>query len=74
MPGYVTVAMLSACIQNDIEFAEWVGRIRDSKVCVIRTEKRAVPLEYFKCEDEDVKKIFENQSDSKTIKKETTIK
>ncbi|KAM0685559.1 Antiviral helicase ski2, partial [Conglomerata obtusa] len=57
MPSFVTIAMLSACINNDCEFAEWVGRIRDSQIYVIRTEKRAVPLEYFMCKDEEIMNI-----------------
>lgn len=49
--------MLSACIPNAAEFAAWVGRIRDEIVYVIETSKRVVPLEYYLCENEDLKCI-----------------
>lgn len=57
LPKYITIAMLSACIPNAVEFAAWVGRIRENVIYVIETNKRAVPLEYFLCEDENIKGI-----------------
>ena len=46
LPKTVRLVMLSATVPNHIEFADWVGRTRQSIVHVLSTYKRPVPLEY----------------------------
>ncbi|KRH93694.1 ski2 atp-dependent rna helicase [Pseudoloma neurophilia] len=43
----VCLLFLSATISNPLEFSEWVGRIKNKTIHVIKTEKRVIPLEYF---------------------------
>ncbi|KAM0678713.1 Antiviral helicase ski2 [Binucleata daphniae] len=75
MPGYVTIAMLSACIENDVEFASWVGRLRKTTVYVVRTDKRPVPLEHHIVEDENIKAIknYEKSKDMKMEHQKVTV-
>ena len=47
LPEHVGIVMLSATVPNTLEFADWVGRIKQRKVFVIGTLKRPVPLEHF---------------------------
>lgn len=42
----VTLLFLSATISNALEFSEWVGRINNKTIYVIKTNKRVVPLTY----------------------------
>ena len=46
LPRGIGIIMLSATIPNYMEFAEWVGRIKETRVYVQNTLKRIVPLEY----------------------------
>ncbi|KAJ1362971.1 hypothetical protein KIN20_022712 [Parelaphostrongylus tenuis] len=39
--------MLSATVPNCMEFADWVGRIKNRKINVVSTLKRPVPLEHY---------------------------
>ncbi|KAI6180853.1 hypothetical protein M3Y98_00765800 [Aphelenchoides besseyi] len=47
LPAHVSIVMLSATVPNCVEFADWVGRIKQRKITVIQTFKRPVPLEHF---------------------------
>jgi len=42
----VTLLFLSATVSNALEFSEWVGRIKDRTIYVIKTDKRVVSLKY----------------------------
>lgn len=46
LPKHISLVMLSATIPNSLEFAEWVGRTKETCIYVISTTKRAVPLEF----------------------------
>lgn len=39
--------MLSATVPNALQFADWVGRIKQQKMYVISTTQRPVPLEHY---------------------------
>ncbi|GBG28926.1 ATP-dependent RNA helicase DOB1 [Hondaea fermentalgiana] len=43
----VTLVFLSATSPNSVEFAGWIGRIKQQKVYVVFTEKRPIPLEHW---------------------------
>lgn len=47
LPDHIGIVMLSATVQNVMDFAEWVGRIRQRKIYVQRTDYRPVPLEHY---------------------------
>ncbi|KAH7729260.1 helicase [Aphelenchoides avenae] len=47
LPAHVKIVMLSATVPNCVEFADWVGRIKNRKIAVIQTLKRPVPLEHY---------------------------
>ncbi|CAD5218833.1 unnamed protein product [Bursaphelenchus okinawaensis] len=47
LPAHVKIVMLSATVPNCMEFADWVGRIKQRMITVIQTFKRPVPLEHF---------------------------
>ncbi|RWS13913.1 helicase SKI2W-like isoform X2 [Dinothrombium tinctorium] len=47
LPDHIGLVMLSATISNVVDFADWLGRARKSKIFVIYTTKRPVPLEHF---------------------------
>uniref|UniRef100_F1KR63 Helicase SKI2W n=2 Tax=Ascaris suum TaxID=6253 RepID=F1KR63_ASCSU len=47
LPGHVKIVMLSATVPNCIEFADWVGRIKNRKINVVMTSRRPVPLEHY---------------------------
>lgn len=42
----VCLLFLSATISNPLEFSEWVGRLKNRTIYVIKTEKRIIPLKY----------------------------
>ncbi|KAI1732822.1 DSHCT domain-containing protein [Ditylenchus destructor] len=46
LPAHVKIVMLSATVPNCLEFADWVGRIKNRNISVIQTLKRPVPLEH----------------------------
>ncbi|OQV16164.1 Helicase SKI2W [Hypsibius exemplaris] len=46
LPAQVGIVMLSATVPNAVEFANWIGRIKQRKIYVITTLKRPVPLEH----------------------------
>ncbi|KAK6755288.1 hypothetical protein RB195_013953 [Necator americanus] len=47
LPSHVKIVMLPATVPNCIEFADWVGRIKNRKINVVSTVKRPVPLEHY---------------------------
>ncbi|KAK9710987.1 DEAD/DEAH box helicase [Popillia japonica] len=47
LPAHVTVVLLSATVPNTIEFADWLGRMYQKKVYVVRTLERPVPLQHY---------------------------
>ena len=47
LPSDISIIMLSATIPNYCEFANWVGKIKNTTVYVEVTKNRVVPLEYF---------------------------
>ncbi|KAH9503390.1 Helicase SKI2W [Bulinus truncatus] len=47
LPAHVSVILLSATVPNCMEFADWVGRIKQKKIYVVSTLKRPVPLEHY---------------------------
>ncbi|EGT36338.1 hypothetical protein CAEBREN_19438 [Caenorhabditis brenneri] len=47
LPTHVKIVMLSATVPNCVEFADWVGRIKNRRINVISTDRRPVPLEHF---------------------------
>ncbi|VDN02455.1 unnamed protein product [Thelazia callipaeda] len=47
LPAHVKIVMLSATVPNCVEFADWVGRIKNKHIYVITTARRPVPLEHF---------------------------
>ena len=68
MPRGIGIIMLSATVPNYMEFAQWVGDIKETKVYVQNTLKRVVPLEHqlfidknnvFKVKEKD--KIYKNK-------------
>ena len=46
LPDTVSIVMLSATVPNYLEFATWVGRVKQKKVYVQYTQQRPVRLEY----------------------------
>ncbi|EME29307.1 ATP-dependent RNA helicase [Galdieria sulphuraria] len=46
LPSYIKLIMLSATVPNAMDFAKWVGAIRKSKVFVVGTHLRPVPLQH----------------------------
>uniref|UniRef100_A0AC35U079 Helicase SKI2W n=1 Tax=Rhabditophanes sp. KR3021 TaxID=114890 RepID=A0AC35U079_9BILA len=44
LPRDVKIIMLSATVPNCMEFADWVGRLKDIDVYVVQTSMRPVPL------------------------------
>ena len=47
LPSNISIIMLSATIPNYCEFANWVGKIKNTIVYVEVTKNRVVPLKYF---------------------------
>jgi len=74
LPSNISIIMLSATIPNYFEFANWVGKIKNTKVYIEVTKTRVVPLQYFlyvnneniflvkdkeEIDDEKIKKSFD---------------
>ena len=53
LPRDIGIIMLSATIPNYMEFAQWVGDIKETKVYVQNTLKRVVPLQHLLYIDKD---------------------
>jgi antiviral helicase SKI2 len=46
LPPHVNIVMLSATVPNKVEFADWVGGIRQKAMHICGTNKRPVPLQH----------------------------
>ncbi|KRY35201.1 Helicase SKI2W, partial [Trichinella spiralis] len=46
LPKHVKLILLSATVSDVMEFAEWIGRIKQRKIFVVKTSSRPVPLEH----------------------------
>ena len=46
LPKQIGIIMLSATVPNYLQFAQWVGRIKNTTIYVQNTLKRVVPLEH----------------------------
>ena len=63
LPKGIGIIMLSATVPNYMEFAQWVGEIKEAKVYVQNTLKRVVPLQHLLFIDENnVFKVKEKDS------------
>ena len=47
LPSNISIIMLSATIPNYFEFANWVGKIKNTTVYIEITKTRVVPLQYY---------------------------
>ena len=47
LPSHISIIMLSATIPNYFEFANWVGKIKNTIVYIEITKNRVVPLQYY---------------------------
>ena len=47
LPSHISIIMLSATIPNYFEFANWVGKIKNTMVYIEITKNRVVPLQYY---------------------------
>uniref|UniRef100_A0AC34GPJ4 Helicase SKI2W n=1 Tax=Panagrolaimus sp. ES5 TaxID=591445 RepID=A0AC34GPJ4_9BILA len=71
LPHQVNIVMLSATVPNCLEFADWVGRIKNRKIYVVQTLHRPVPLAHHLYSGKDKKsqnnlfEIMGRQSDGK---------
>jgi superfamily II RNA helicase len=52
LPQSVQLIMLSATINNVDHFAKWISSIREKKLCLVKSNKRIVPLSYYMYVDE----------------------
>jgi len=59
LPKHINLVLLSATVQNVMEFADWLGRTRKQKTYVVYTTKRPVPLEHYLYTGCDKKSIDE---------------
>nr|XP_027198031.1 helicase SKI2W-like [Dermatophagoides pteronyssinus] len=46
-PAHCSLVLLSATVDNRVDFANWVGCVKQREVFVIGTETRAVPLQHY---------------------------
>ena len=46
LPDHIKLLLLSATVPNVLEFANWVGKIKQKRIYVTGTNKRPVPLEH----------------------------
>ena len=46
LPQHINLIMLSASIDNPLEFCDWINSIKTKKTYLFQTEKRVVPLEH----------------------------
>ena len=69
LPKGIGIIMLSATVPNYMEFAQWVGEIKEAKVYVQNTLKRVVPLQHLLFIDKDLDKNNKNYGYNKNNKK-----
>ena len=77
VPKHVKLLMLSATVENAMNFAEWIGRTKNQRVCIVKTLYRPVPLEHFvykkKKKSKEEKLITFKVGENKFINQQTTI-
>ena len=67
LPKGIGIIMLSATVPNYMEFAQWVGDIKETKVYVQNTLKRVVPLQHILfIDNEHVFKVKDKDKVNKT--------
>jgi len=57
----IKLVLLSATINRASEFAQWISSVKKSKVSLIPTNRRIVPLEHYFYVDNELHKILDNQ-------------
>ena len=69
LPQSVQLVMLSATINNVEAFAHWISTVRDKKMCLIKSNKRIVPLSYYIYTENQLHKISDSTDmfDDKTF-------
>lgn len=60
LPQSVQLVMLSATINNVEAFAHWISTVRDKKMCLIKSNKRIVPLSYYIYTENQLHKISDS--------------
>lgn len=60
LPQSVQLVMLSATINNVEAFAHWISIVRDKKMCLIKSNKRIVPLSYYIYTENQLHKISDS--------------
>ena len=43
----ITLVLLSATIENALQFAQWIGTIKQKPIVFVTTPKRVIPLSHF---------------------------
>lgn len=61
LPRHINIILLSATVPNTMEFADWIGRTKQKKICVTGTTKRPVPLEHLLFYSGEFFKVCENE-------------
>lgn len=61
LPPHVTLILLSATVPNTMEFAEWIGRTKQSNIFVISTKQRPVPLEHYLYFNKELFKVVDHK-------------
>ena len=71
LPDTVSIVMLSATVPNYLEFATWVGRVKQKKIYVQHTLHRPTPLQHSAIIDGKIHPIKnkENDTDIHALKK-----
>ncbi|KAJ8749712.1 hypothetical protein K2173_012263 [Erythroxylum novogranatense] len=62
LPRHINIILLSATVPNTYEFADWIGRTKQKKICITGTTKRPVPLEHCIFYAGELYKICENEN------------
>ncbi|GAB2263267.1 hypothetical protein Droror1_Dr00004264 [Drosera rotundifolia] len=62
LPRHINVVLLSATVPNTIEFADWIGRTKQKKICVTGTTRRPVPLEHCVFYSGELYTVCENET------------
>jgi len=60
LPQSVQLVMLSATINNVEAFAHWISTVREKKLCLIKSNKRIVPLSYYMYTENQLHKISDS--------------
>jgi len=60
LPQSVQLIMLSATINNVEAFAHWISSVREKKMCLVKSNKRIVPLSYYIYTENQLHKISDS--------------